>query len=175
MDAQSLTIRREQPGDADAITRINELAFGQPAEAKLVSELRAHGKIILSLVAEENRGRALIGHILFSPVTIDTSGGQVTAAGLAPMAVLPDHQRGGIGSRLVREGLAELQRLGHEAVVVLGHPTYYPRFGFQRASGFGLRCTFDSPDESFMAMELRPGALAGRAGLVRYLPEFDVF
>ena len=106
-----------------------------------------------------------------APVTIDSPGGQVAAIGLAPMAVLPRHQRKGIGSRLVREGLDQLRRLEHEAVVVVGHAGYYPRFGFVPASRFGLRWENDCPDENFMAIELRPGGLAGRAGVVRYRPE----
>jgi putative acetyltransferase len=164
-------IRREEPRDADAVRRVNELAFGQPTEANLVCELTAAGASTLSLVAEE--GGCVVGHILFSPVTIETHAGQVIAVGLAPMAVLPDQQRKGIGTRLVQEGLAELKRLGHEVVVVVGHPDYYPRFGFSRASGFGLRTEIDCSDEAFMAIELRPGALAGRAGVVRYRPEFS--
>ena len=110
----------------------------------------------------------MVGHIAFSPVTIEPAG---SAIGLAPMAVLPAHQRRGIGGRLVREGLEQLRAAGHGAVVVLGHPEYYPRFGFTRASRFGLRCELDCPDEAFMALELVPGALANRAGLVRYRRE----
>jgi putative acetyltransferase len=163
-------IRREEPRDAGAVRRVNELAFGQPNEANIVRELTAAGASTLSLVAEIDG--YVVGHILFSPVTIDTPAGQVTAIGLAPMAVLPDQQRKGIGTRLVQEGLAELQRLGHEVVVVVGHPDYYPRFGFKRASQFGLRTEIDCPDEAFMAIELRPGALVGRGGMVRYRPEF---
>jgi putative acetyltransferase len=162
-------IRREAARDFDAIKRVNELAFGGPDEAKIVHELRTAGAVTLSLVAEVAGG--VVGHILFSPVTIETAAGEVTAVGLAPM-VLPEHQRKGIGSKLVQEGLSDLRRQGHEAVVVLGHPDYYPRFGFARASRFGLRSSIDCPDEAFMAIELRPGALAGRAGLVRYRAEF---
>jgi len=166
----AVAIRREEPRDADAVRRVNELAFGEPTEANLVRALTAAGAPTLSLVAEKDR--YVVGHILFSPVTIETPAGQVTAIGLAPMAVLPDQQRKGIGARLVQEGLAELRRLGHDAVVVVGHPEYYPRFGFKRASQFGLRTEIDCPDEAFMAIELRPGVLAGRAGMVRYRPEF---
>src|SRR3989440_11575041 len=162
--------RREEPRDADAVWRVNELAFGEPTEANLVRELAAAGASTLSLVAEKDG--YVVGHILFSPVTIETQAGQMIAIGLAPMAVLPDQQRKGVGTRLVQEGLAELRRLGHGVVVVVGHADYYPRFGFKRASQFGLRTEIDCPDESFMAIELRPGALAGRGGMVRYRPEF---
>src|SRR5205823_49642 len=166
----AVAIRREEPRDADAVRRVNELAFGEPTEANLVRELTAASASTLSLVAEKDG--YVVGHILFSPVTIETPAGQVTAIGLAPMAVLPDQQRKGIGTRLVQEGLAELKRLGHDVVVVVGHPDYYPRFGFKRASQFGLRTEIDCTDESFMTIELRTGALAGRGGMVRYRPEF---
>ncbi len=127
--------RREEPRDADAVWRVNELAFGEPTEANLVRDLTAAGASTLSLVAEKDG--YVVGHILFSPVTIETPAGQVTAIGLAPMAVLPDQQGKGIGTRLVQEGLAQLRRLGYDAVVLVGHPDYYPRFGFKRASRFG--------------------------------------
>jgi putative acetyltransferase len=159
-------IRRERDADADAIRRVHHAAFGQPDEGRIVEALRAAGAATLSLVAELDG--AVAGHIVFSPVTIDRATGVV---GLAPMAVDPAHQRAGIGSALVRAGLDELRSLGHGAVVVLGHVAYYPRFGFVPASRFGLRCEYAVPDEVFMALELRPGALAGRAGTVRYRPE----
>jgi putative acetyltransferase len=165
-----MAIRPEEPRDVEAIDRINELAFGGRVEANLVGALRAADAVILSLVAEAAGN--VVGHILFSAVTIETAAGQMTAVGLAPMAVHPEHQRTGIGSELVVQGLRELQRRGHEAVVVLGHPEFYPRFGFARASRFGLRSAIECPDEAFMAIELQPGALATRAGLVRYRPEF---
>jgi putative acetyltransferase len=126
--------------------------------------------VILSLVAEQDG--VVVGHILLSPVRVDTPGAQLAAVGLGPMAVLPELQRRGIGRRLIEESLERLRSLGHEAVVVVGHPQYYPRFGFMRASQLGLRWEMDCPNEAFMAMELRPGALAGRAGVVRYHPEF---
>ena len=164
-----VTVRPEGPGDAEAVRRVNTEAFGQPDEAELVRKLAAAGAALLSLVAEVD-GR-VVGHILFSPVTIETEGGTESAVGLAPMAVLPDHQGRGVGGWLIERGLHELRSRGHTAVVVLGHAGYYPRFGFQRASRFGLRCQFECPDEAFMALELRPGALAGVRGLVRYRPE----
>jgi len=161
-------IRREHPGDEAAVHRVNEDAFGGPDEAAIVEALRANGGVTLSLVAELDG--TVIGHILFSPVSIDPAG---AAIGLAPMAVLPGHQRRGVGGSLVREGLELLRQAGHAAVVVLGHPEYYPRFGFVGASRFGLRCEFACPDEAFMAIELSPGALASRPGIVRYRPEFQ--
>src|SRR5919106_673706 len=150
----SAAIRPEEARDSHAIRRVNELAFGGPIEANLVDALRDADAVILSLVAEV--AGSVVGHILFSAVTIETAAGEVTALGLAPMAVHPEHQHRRIGSQLVEEGLRELQRRGYEAVVVLGHPDYYPRFGFARASGFGLRCAIQCPDEAFIAIELRP-------------------
>lgn len=164
-----IAIRRERPGDEPAIHRVNESAFGGRDEAAIVSALRANGAVTLSLVAEVDG--TVVGHILFSPVSIDPAG---AAVGLAPMAVMPGHQRRGVGGRLVREGLELLRASGHGAVVVLGHPEYYPRFGFVRATRFGLRCEFECPDEAFMALELSAGALANRSGLVRYRREFHL-
>lgn len=165
-----IAVRPEGPGDEAAIREVNARAFDGPIEAALVDALRANAGVTLSLVAELD-GR-VVGHILFSPVAIDRGGLLDEAIGLAPMAVLPEHQRAGIGSRLVREGLAELKRRGARAVIVLGHPAYYPRFGFERASRFGLRWEQPCPDDAFMALELDPGALSAGPGIVRYRPEF---
>lgn len=165
-----LTVRAEAEGDQAAVRRVNELAFEGACEADLVEALRQNGTRLVSLVAEED-GR-VVGHILFSPVTVESEAGDWGAFALGPMAVLPERQGLGVGSALVREGLSECLRLGHEVVFVLGHEDYYPRFGFRTAAGAGLGCEFPSPEENFMVAELRPGALAGRAGLVRYAPEF---
>jgi putative acetyltransferase len=163
-------VRRERPDDVTAIRRAHEEAFGRLAEADLVDALRARGKATLSLVAV--RGERVVGHVLFSAVTIE-AGDEVTAAlGLGPMAVLPAHQRAGVGSLLVRAGLEACRRAGHGSVVVLGHPEYYPRFGFVPAARHGLAWEHPAPDEVFMVLELRPGALTGAGGIVRYEPEF---
>jgi len=114
----------------------------------------------------------IVRHILFSPVRIDSGRTSTAAIGLAPMAVLPAHRRAGIGSLLVRTGLAECRRAGHGWVVVLGHPEYYPRFGFVRASRHGLAWEHSEPDEAFMVLPLREHAMAAGAGVVRYAPEF---
>jgi putative acetyltransferase len=115
----------------------------------------------------------VVGHALFSPAVIATADGEVPVVALGPMAVHPDRQRRGIGTRLLEHGLALLRQAGHGIVVVLGHPDYYPRFGFRAASTFGVRCTWAVPDEAFMMMELRDGAWHGATGTVRYQPEFD--
>ncbi len=168
---EDVEVRAECPEDHAQVRHVNEIAFGRHGEADLVDALRSAGVATLSLVAV--RHSTVVGHILFSPVTVTSPSGDFVAVGLAPMAVLPEVQRIGIGSLLVRAGLAALERAGHEAVVVLGDPAYYPRFGFVRASGHGLRWEHDAPDEAFMVLELRPGGLAGRTGIVRYRPELE--
>jgi putative acetyltransferase len=163
-----ITIRPETAADIPATRRVNELAFGSASEANLVDALRekAHPHISLVAVVEDQ----VVGHIFFSPVSIES--GPANAMGLAPMAVLPEYQKQGIGSLLVRHGLVEAHRAGFDIVVVLGHPQYYPRFGFFPASQKELRCEYPVPDEVFMVIELEPGALNGKQGLVKYHPEF---
>jgi putative acetyltransferase len=168
-----LTIRAETTDDYPHIYRITEAAFGQSNEAVLVDLLRAaeHFDPELSLVAEKDG--AVVGHVLFYPMDIELdSGGAYEVLSLAPVSVAPEHQRKGIGARLIREGLARGRECGYPAVVLVGHPDYYPRFGFRRASEWELRLPFEAPDEAFMAMELVPRALADKAGVVRYPPQF---
>ncbi|MGH7267624.1 MAG: GNAT family N-acetyltransferase [Candidatus Rokuibacteriota bacterium] len=167
-------IRGERPGDARAIGVVHDRAFGQATESALVDALRAASRVVVSLVAEAEA--RVVGHILFTPVAIGSAVEKTPLVlGLGPMAVLPACQRRGIGSRLVAAGLEECRRLGHPAVVVLGHPGYYPRFGFVPASRYGLSSEYVVPDEVFMAMELTEGALRDRGGLVTYAPEFAAF
>ena len=135
--------------------------------------LRARGKVTLSLVAVADD--RVVGHILFSTVSIEAAEKTVSALGLAPMAVLPEFQRQGIGSLLVRSGLEECRKAGHRVVVVLGHPDYYPRFGFVPSTRHGIKSEFDVPDEVFMVTELSEGALSGCAGTAKYQPEFSEF
>lgn len=166
-----MNIRAETPGDYAAVRGVNEAAFGRAGEADLVEALRKSGGPYVSLVAEAE-GK-IVGHIFFSVVLIESDSSTAFAAmGLAPMAVLPEWQNQGIGSELVRRGLEECVRRQQEVVVVLGHPEYYPRFGFVPAKRKGLGCQYPVPDDVFMVLELREGALAGRQGMVRYGPEF---
>lgn len=160
-------VRPEQPGDAAAVAHVHESAFPTSAEARLVGLLRDAGKASVSLVAVAGGG--VIGHILFSPVTID--GSPTVGAGLAPVAVLPDCQRRGVGSRLIEAGLDACRGAGVPYVVVLGHPEYYLRFGFRRASEQGLANEYGA-DDAFMVQELRPGSLPTGGGMVRYAAEF---
>jgi putative acetyltransferase len=163
-----VTVRPEGGADAAAVREVNRLAFGRPEEAALVDALRAGGHARLSLVAEDE-GR-VVGHVLFSDLVISTPTGRVEALALAPLAVLPSHQRRGIGSALVREGLRLAAGQGHRIVIVLGHPDYYPRFGFSAKLAEPLASPYAGP--SFMALELVPGALRGVAGEVCYPPPF---
>ena len=168
-----IVIRPERATDRAAIHRVNERAFGRTNEAALVDALRENARPHISLVAAD--GEHVLGHIFFSPVSIAAVDGESTALGLGPMAVLPGYQRQGIGSRLVRCGLDACIRLGHGVVVVLGHPHFYPRFGFSPAVTKRLRSEYRVPDEVFMVAELSPRALRARTGLVKYRPEFAQF
>ena len=165
-----ITVRPERPEDADHVRRVNELAFGRPNEAALVDAVRGSANT-LSLVAM--LGQQVVGHILFTAVWIERMDRTTAAVGLGPMAVLPEHQRRGVGSALVRAGLDACRRLGHAVVVVLGHPEYYQRFGFVPASTKGIRYEHSVAREAFMVLELRTGAVARSGGVVRYRPEFS--
>jgi len=156
--------------DAAAIRHVLEQAFGRAQEADLVNRLRECGVFTLSLVALDDD--QIVGHILFTPVTIAGDVSSFEAVALGPMAVLPAHQRRGVGASLIHTSLEALQRSGREIVVVLGHPTYYPRFGFKPSRPYGIECEFKAPEAVFMLVELREGALAGRTGVVHYQPEF---
>jgi len=164
-----LRVRPEEPRDHAAVHAIHAAAFETAAEARLVDALRARARPIVSLVAE--RDGAVVGHVLFTPVKLDGHP-ELALAGLAPLAVAPGVQRTGVGSTLTRAGLEHCRAAGFEAAVVLGHPEYYPRFGFVPASRFGIDSEYPVPDEVFMALELREGALEGRGGRARYHAAF---
>jgi len=169
MQMNNALIEVETMGDVAAVAAVHRAAFGQPNEATLVDRLRASAHPQVSLVAR--LADRIIGHIFFSPVEL-AGAPDLRAMGLAPVGVVPEWQRSGVGDGLVRAGLDACRALGARAVVVLGHPAYYPRFGFVPAARFGLRCEYDVPDEAFMALELVPGSLTGAAGMVRYAPAF---
>ena len=161
----------EQPADSARVREINELAFGQLLEADLVDRLRANCADALSLVAEDD---TVVGHILFTPVVVESGTRRIEGMGLAPMAVIPDRQRQGVGLQLVKHGLELLRERRCPFVVVVGHPEYYPRFGFKRASRHGLSSQWDGIDDAaFMVAILDPQAMTGVSGVARYRDEFN--
>jgi len=162
-------IRPERDEDAAAVRRVHETAFPTAAEANLVDRLRANGKAVIALVAED--GASIVGHILFSPVALEPLAGTV-GLGLAPVAVMPDHEKHGLGRRLIQNGLAECHKWGAGFVVVIGDPPYYGRFGFEPAEKHGLRSEYVEGD-SFMVFKLASGTLPPPGTLVKYAPEFS--
>lgn len=164
-------IRPETGSDSAGISAVYDRAFPGPGEARLVEALRKSGGLWNSLVAELDG--QIVAHVAFSPVTLTPEPARpLSGVGLAPIGVLPEFQRKGIGSLLIVSGLEACRQAGHEFVVVLGHPEYYPRFGFAPGPPRGLRCVYPVPDEVFMIRELVPGALQGIAGRVDYHPAF---
>lgn len=162
----TIIIREERPEDIVAIGDLNDRAFGQEREGHLVDALRSHGGISLSLVATLN-GR-VVGHVLYSPATI----GAVAGVALGPMGVLPEHQRQGIGSKLIESGKRIVRGSGCPFIIVLGHANYYPRFGFRPASTHGVMCDWDVPDDVFMLLVLDDQKMEGVSGLAKYRDEF---
>jgi putative acetyltransferase len=163
-------IGEEAPGDIEAIAALNRAAFGGEEEVEIIDRLSGDGLFALSLVARD--AETVVGHILFSALEVTVDGRVIRAVALAPMAVTPARQRQGIGSRLVRRGLSVLKDRGYEAAIVLGHPAYYPRFGFSAALAAKIAAPFRGP--AFMALELKPAALAGASGAVRYPRAFRI-
>jgi putative acetyltransferase len=167
---RAFTIRPERPADADAVRAVTTAAFGQPDEARIVDRLRERAQVYLGFVATD--GHAVVGHILFTPVTLRDDESSHAVMALAPMSVLPAWQRRGVGSALVRAGLRACRDAGHDVVAGVSRPDYYPRFGFVRARPLGLTSEPPFPDEAFMVAELTLGALQGRRGVVVYGEEF---
>ena len=166
---ESVTIRQEDASDVSKIRTVNMSAFGSASEADIVDVLRRDARAAISLVAEHEGD--IVGHIMFSPVAVPEAP-ELRAMALAPLAVIPQCQRTGIGSALVRAGLDACRRWGAAAVFVVGHPSYYPRFGFAKASGFGFRCEFEVADSAFMVAELIPHVLDGQSGTVHFHEAF---
>jgi len=167
-----MQIRNEDEKERAAVRELNIAAFGTPAKADLVDRLRRDATPLISLVAVDNE--VVVGHIIFSPVLLPGRP-DLRIMGLAPMAVAPERQRRGIGAALARAGIKACKKLGFGAIVVLGHPEYYPRFGFLPAVRFGLGCEFEAPEEVFMVLELHPGYLDSAAGTVKYHAAFNRF
>lgn len=167
-----MIIRQEKPEDIDDIHALNELAFGQPQEANIIDKLRINCDNLLSLVAIENE--KVVGHILFSPVTIEGQHGVIRGMGLAPMAVLPEMQHKGIGTQLVKSEIENLRKMQCPFIIILGHPEYYPRFGFERASLYGIKCQWEGiPDDAFMILWLDKSKMNRVSGLAKYRDEFN--
>ena len=166
-----MNIREEVPSDIEMIWEVNTEAFETEAEASLVNALRNSGCTYLSLVAEtENK---IVGHILFTPVELSGNDNNLKIMGLAPMAVLSKYQNKGIGSKLVQAGLERCRSLGYDAVVVLGHPNYYPKFGFVPSVKYGIKSEYEVPAEVFMILELVPGSLKNHEGVIKYHEAFN--
>ncbi len=162
-------IRPEQPGDEGAIHRLVARAFPSDAEARLIDNLRASRRLVLSLVTVD--GDSIIGHVSFSPVSLN---GREIGWGMAPVSTLPERQRQGIGSRLIEAGLDRAGRRGVGCAVVLGSPAFYSRFGFRPASQWNLHDEFHGGD-AFQALEFIPGTIPPEGGSVQYAPEFNLF
>ena len=167
-----MIIRQEIPEDIRDIHALNEQAFGAPEEANIIDKLRDTCEGLLSLVAIEKE--KIVGHILFSPVTIEGKHGVVKGMGLAPMAVLPEKQRRGIGTQLVKRGIEDLRKTECPFIIVLGHPEYYPRFGFEIASQYGIKSQWEGvPDEAFMIRWFDKSMMNHVSGVGRYRDEFS--
>jgi putative acetyltransferase len=162
-----IEIREERPDDVATVRDLNKRAFGQDQEANIVDSLRANGAALLSLVATVDD--RVVGHIMYSPLSV----GDVNGAALGPMAVIPEHQRQGIGSKLVEAGNRKLKDAGCPFIIVVGHADYYPRFGFTPASEHGIKCEWDVPNDVFMLLFLDEAKMRGISGLARYRHEFS--
>ncbi len=165
-----MLIRPETEADWTAIDRVNRQAFGRADEASLVRRLRDDGLVAASLVAEQVG--AVAGHLMLSWLPTRVEGHSLRAVALAPLAVLPEFQRQGIGSRLVEASIDAARKLDIAAIIVLGHPRYYPRFGFSATAAQALAAPFSG--EAFMALELVPGSLTGKAGSAHYPAAFEI-
>ena len=163
-----IEIREERSDDVPAVRDLNRRAFGQDQESNIVDALRTNAAALLSLVATLNG--QVVGHIMYSPLSID---GKFEGAALGPMAVLPQCQREGIGTKLIEAGNRKLKDDGCPFIIVVGHADYYPRFGFKPASEHGIKCEWDVPDNVFMLLVLDQAKMAGVAGLAKYRPEFS--
>jgi putative acetyltransferase len=163
-------VREELPEDISAVRLVNVRAFGRTQEADIIDKLRQNCSDLLSLVAV--RQNDVVGHILFSPTTVESEDRSTQGMGLAPIVVRPDCQRQGIGSELIRAGIEELKSNRCAFIVVLGHPQYYPRFGFERASRYGIRSEWQVPDEAFMILMLDESEMRSVSGVAKYRPEF---
>jgi len=171
----NFNIRQEQPEDYKITEKVvqhafDKVEFSDKKEHELVSRIRKSEVFIpeLSLVATTKDNNEIIGHILLSKIKIIQDNQITESLALAPVSVLPHYQNKGIGSRLILEALQKAKGLGYHSVVVLGHPDYYPKFGFQKASIWGIKAPFEVPEEAFLAIELHENSLDSVSGVVEY-------
>jgi predicted N-acetyltransferase YhbS len=165
-------IREESKNDYDKIKKINDLAFGQENEGKMIEALRKTVDYNPKLLLVAERKKKIVGYILFYPIKIKNEIEELTVLSLAPMAVHPEYQNQGIGSKLVKRGIEVARKYGFSAVIVVGHPKYYPRFGFKPASNWGIKLPFDIPNNVFLAIELKEKSLKKCNGTVVYPKEY---
>lgn len=166
-----LLIRKEQERDFDEIYRLNYESFDQKDEAELIDELRENNGVIISLVALLSN--LLAGHILYAPCQITSHNTTLTGAALGSMAVLPEYQNKGIGKELVKESIEIISEAGYPFITVLGHPEYFPKFGFEPAKKHGLQFQWNVPDNVFMGLILDKERMSNIRGTVYYRPEFS--
>ncbi len=169
-----IEIRSAQTQDHININQLIKKAFGQENESHLVNALRHRPDHVEELEMVAVLNGAVVGHIFYSQIKIVGENEETPSLALAPMAVLPDHQQKGIGKQLVEESLRMAKSLGFQSVVVLGHPEYYPKFGFVPASTFSISAPIQVPDQAYMALELQANSLEKVSGRVAYPPEFGI-
>ena len=166
-----MSIRAENKTDINNIWQINAEAFEGEEEANLINALRNSDTSYISLVYEENN--KLVGHIFFTPVELVDDTSNLRLIGLAPMAVSPKMQNKGIGSSLIKAGIKQCLNEGYDAIIVLGHPNYYPKFGFIPSVKYGIKSEYEVPEDVFMILELKENALKGKTGTIKYHEAFN--
>lgn len=161
-----MILRKEEKKDFDEIRNINNICFNGDYESRLIENLRQGSNFILSLVAKDN-GK-IVGHIMYSRIKI----GDINSVALAPMCVIPEYQKKGIGTDLIKESFKYLKEINEKNIVVLGHTDFYKRLGFEKSANYGVKCPFDVPEDIFMVFELEKGSLT--EGIVEYGEEFSM-
>ncbi|WP_287585564.1 N-acetyltransferase [Candidatus Borrarchaeum sp.] len=167
----SITIRQEVKEDYKRVYEINKMAFGREVESKLIEKIRKGPNFVPELSQVAEKDNEIVGHILFSKIKIVGELEYQTLI-LAPLAVIPEMQKQGIGGKLIKHGIEKAIELRFDSIIVVGHKNYYPKFGFQNASKWGIKCPFEVPDGAFMAIELTENALENKAGVVQFPEEF---
>lgn len=170
--AKELYVRGEKAADYADIYEINKLAFGREDEGRLIEDIRKtkNYEFGFSLVAVKEE--KILGHALFSKAFVVHKGRRFKCLALGPMAVLPEHQRKGIGKALIAEGFERAKEVGFGAIVVLGDPAYFEQFGFKPSLVYKVRCSFSPSPEYFMVKEITRNAMRGIIGTVQYAREF---